>query len=453
MKAALLSLLALIGAVAHAEPPLPYAYLSPSIGSGPPESNSGSALARDDEWLAIGAPQYDDYDAVDAGNVAIYHWHDGRWNSLPSLTLRRLANGITEQAGARFGAALALSGNRLLIGCPGCDGSRPKAYLVELALPLELPPVWYPLHPALISAQDDELGIGSAVAISGSTVAVGAPLARSSVEGVERGAVAIGHFDGDAVVWDDILFGPQSPAGSRFGYSLAMDVTSADSPLAGIRSLLVGAPAHVNAGGFGLAGRAWLYQRAAFVPGAWNFEQVFANPANGLADALGASVALQRRSLDDTGLVVLGAPGRGIGGRVFVHSRSSFDSAYAFETELEAVDAASGDRFGIAVGVDGGRVLVGADRRHVDADPDQGAAYLFERLALPSEVEWIPLQRLEFPGSSNVNLGHSLAMTHSMAVLGAPSGPSERGSAVVYVCDRIFASGLEAGSGDACALP
>lgn len=454
MKPVLLLLLA-CAAVGHtqASAPLPYAYLSPGIAYGTPGANSGSSIARGGDWLAIGAPLHDDYEAIDAGIVAIYHWHDGRWNSLLSLTLRRLENGITEQHGAHFGAALAISGDRLLIGCPGCDSSRPKAYLVELANPLELPPTWYPLHPALISEADADIGIGSAVAMSGSTVAVAAPLARSSLAGVERGAVAIGHFDGEAVIWDDIVFGPETPAGSRFGSSLAMDVTAGDSPLAGIRSLLVGAPAHVNPGGFGLAGRAWLYQRSAWLPGPWSLEQSFANPNSGFADAMGISVALQRRSVDETGLIVLGAPGRGTGGRVFVHSRSPFDAAYAFEAEIEADDAASGDRFGIAVGVDDGRVLVGADRRHVDNDPDQGAAYLFERRALPADVDWLPLQRLEFPGATDVNLGHSLAMSRSMAVLGAPAGPEDHGIVVVYVCDRIFADGIEAGSGEACALP
>lgn len=441
------------GGGAHAADPPPYGYLSPTIGYGSPGSRSGTAVARDGEWLAVGAPLYDDDDAAEAGSVAIYRWRGGRWKNLPSLTLRRLGNGVTEQSGAHFGAAVALSGGRLLVGCPGCASPRPKAYLVELTDPLDLPPAWYPLYPALISEADPDLGIGSAVAMSGTTVAVGAPLARASVQGVERGAVAIGHLDGDAVVWDDIVFGPETPAGSRFGYSLAMDVTAGATPLTGIRSLLVGAPAHVNPGGFGLAGRAWLYQRSAWLPGPWIFEQSFANPTNGISDAMGMSVALQRRSVDDTGLVVLGAPGRGTGGRVFVHARSPFDASYTFEREIEADDAASGDRFGIAVGVDDGRVLVGADRRHVDNDPDQGAAYLFERRALPGDVDWLPLQRLEFPGATNVNLGHSLAMSRSMAVLGAPSGPEERGMVVVYACDRIFADGIDAGSGEACALP
>lgn len=454
MKPTLLLLLAFAAAgAARASAPLPYTYLSPAIGYGSPDSNSGTAVARDGEWLAIGAPLYDDYEAIDAGNVAIYRWDHGRWRNLPSLTLRRLENGVTEQAGAHFGAALAISGNRLLIGCPGCVSPRPKAYLVDLADPLELPPAWHPLYPALISEADADIGIGSAVAMSGSTVAVGAPLARASLEGVERGAVAVGHFDGSNVVWDDIVFGPETPAGSRFGQALAMDVTAGDSPLEGIRSLLVGAPAHVNPGGFGLAGRAWLYQRSAWLPGPWTFEQSFANPNSGLADAMGISVALQRRSADDTGLIVLGAPGRGTGGRVFIHARSPFDASYTLEDEIEAEDAASGDRFGIAVGVDDGRVLVGADRRHVDNDPDQGAAYLFERRALPADVDWLSLQRLEFPGATDVNLGRSLAMSRSMVVLGAPTGPEDRGMTVVYVCDRIFGDGIETGSGEACALP
>lgn len=433
-----------------------YGYLSPSLASGSAGNASGSSVSRDGEWLAVGMPGYDDGGEVDSGLVAIYRWGNGEWRALQFLRLLAMT-GESPQANARFGAAVSVSGNRVLIGCPGCSDGRSKAYLVELKEPM-LPATFYKLYPAIISAADNQLGIGSAVALNGNLVAVGGPLGRSSVSGVERGAVATGRFEGDAVVWEDVLFGPESPAGSRFGQSLAMTATAGSSPLTGTRSLLVGAPTYVNSGGFGLAGRAYLYQHGAFTTN-WEYQQQFANPAAGIADAMGSSVAIDRDSTGVTGYVVLGAPGRVVdgvpGGGAFVYSRPVGANTYAFEAEIQHPDAAANDRFGIAVGVDGDRIVVGADgRARTDTVQDEGRGYVFERRVLPAGTDWPWRQDLLFPGLGNVNLGRSLAMTRSMVVLGGPSSSSDGGGiAVAYVCDPIFADGFLAGAAQACVLP
>jgi hypothetical protein len=421
-----------------------------NFSGGTPGAQFGSVVARDGEWLAIGAPDYDLGGDTASGAVSVFRWAGGHWTSVGELSLAVLA-GLTPQSDARFGAALAVQDGRLLIGCPGCASPRPKAYLVDLADPFPTQPAWYPLHPALISAADPELGIGAAVAMSDTTVAIGAPLARSSVGGVERGAVAIGRFNGQSVEWEEIVFGPESPADSWFGYSLAMAFARSPGASFGLRSVLIGAPSHVNGGSISIAGRAWLYQRDSFASGEWELQALFTNPAPGLADLMGYSVAIEHPSPEETAIVVLGAPGRGVGGRAFVHMRGPADGMFALDDEIGSGEAESGDRFGIAVAVHGGRVLVGADRRHVDADADQGAAYLLERRLVPGDTEWQVHQRIEFVGANNVNFGRGLEMSGGTIVVGAPA--ISGGLATAYVCDRIFTDGIEAGSGTACALP
>lgn len=434
-----------------------YEYLSPSLASAIAGSASGSSVSRDGEWLAVGMPGYVDGGQAASGLVAIYRWRDGAWNALQFLRLNVLA-GESPQANARFGAAVSVSGNRVLIGCPGCSDGRSKAYLVDLQEPV-LPATFRKLYPAIISEADNQLGIGSAVALSGNIVAVGGPLGRSSVAGVERGAVATGRFDGTGVVWEDVLFGPESPAGSRFGQALAMIATSGSTPLSGTRALLVGAPAYVNAGGFGLAGRAYLYQRSNLGSG-WDFQQSFANTTPGLADAMGTSVAIDRDASSDTGFIVLGAPGRVVngtpGGGAFVYSSPAGASGYAFEALIQHPDAVANDRFGIAVGVDGDRIVVGADgRARTNTVQDEGRGYVFERRVLPADTDWPWRQDLRFPGLGNVNLGRALAMSRNMVVLGAPGTSSDNGGlAIVYACDLIFSDGfLDATSAQTCVLP
>lgn len=451
-RASLLGLLCLIIATPFAalaqDPP---AYLPiRNFSGGTPGAQFGSVIARDGEWLAIGAPDYDFGSDTASGAVSVFRWTGAQWNNVGEVSLAVLTD-LTPQSDARFGAALAVRDGRLLIGCPGCESPRPKAYLVELADPFPSQLVWFPLHPALISAADPELGIGSAVAMSDTAVAIGAPLARSSVGGVERGAVALGRFNGQAVEWEEIVFGPESPADTWFGFSLAMTLARSPGASFGLRSVLVGAPAHVNAGSISIAGRAWLYQRDSFASGEWQLRALFTNPAPGLADLMGYSVAIEHPSPEETAIVVLGAPGRGVGGRAFVHMRGAQDEMFVLDDEIGSGEEQSGDRFGIAVAVHRGRVLVGADRRHVDADADQGAAYLLERRVVPGDTEWQVRQRIEFVGANNVNFGRSLEMSGGMIVVGAPAIGG--GLATAYACDRIFADGIEAGSGAACALP
>lgn len=434
-----------------------YEYLSPVLASAIAGSASGSSVSRDGEWLAVGMPGYTDGDQTASGLVAIYRWRDGEWKTLQFLRLAVL-DGESPQANARFGAAVSVSGARVLIGCPGCTDGRAKAYLVDLQEPV-LPATFRKLYPAIISDADSQLGIGSSVAMSGSIVAIGGPLGRSAVAGVERGAVATGRFDGTGVVWEDVLFGPESPAGSRFGQSLAMIATSGSTPLSGTRALLIGAPTYVNAGGFGLAGRAYLYQRPNLGSG-WDLQQSFANTTPGLADAMGSSVAIDRDAAGGTGFIVLGAPGRAVdgtpGGGAFVYSSPPGASVYAFEALIQHPDAVASDRFGSAVGVDGDRIVVGADgRARIDTVPDEGRGYVFERRVLLGNTDWPWRQDLRFPGLGNVNLGRALAMSRNMVVLGAPSVSSDNGGlAVVYACDLIFADGfLAATSAQSCALP
>lgn len=86
----------------------------------------GFAVAGDGIVLAVGAPR-DDAVAPQAGRVYLYSWNGTRYNQT------QIINSPLLQAEAGFGSALAMKGNYLLIGAPGATiGTTPHAGAVYL---------------------------------------------------------------------------------------------------------------------------------------------------------------------------------------------------------------------------------------------------------------------------------------------------------------------------------
>lgn len=105
---------------------------------------------------------------------------------------------------------------------------------------------------------------------------------------------------------------------------------------------------------------------------AWVQEDILSPP--GVGEPLGPCALA-----GDT--VLIGAPRQdGVGldsGSVFVFVRDG-SGVWSLEDELVAADAASEERFGAAVAIDGDRALIGASRSGTLVDP-VGSAYVFER--------------------------------------------------------------------------
>src|SRR6266498_72825 len=140
-------------------------------------------------------------------------------------------------------------------------------------------------------------------------------------------------------------------------------------------------------------------------------------------DIFGFSVAVT----GDT--VVVGASGDNmLAGSAYVFVRSG--TGWSQQAKLTASDAASGDRFGDAVGISGNTVVVGAS----DAASDAGSAYVFVR----SGTSWSQQAMLTASDAAVFDLfGRALAVSGDTAVVGAISddtdaGP-DAGSAYVFV--------------------
>lgn len=140
-------------------------------------------------------------------------------------------------------------------------------------------------------------------------------------------------------------------------------------------------------------------------------------------DRFGSAVAIY----GDT--AVVGAFGDDAGkGAAYVFTRVS--GRWAQRAKLVAPDGLGGDRFGTAVGVSAGTIVVGAE----DSAAGRGAAYVF----VGSGTSWTLQSKLLPSSLAEESFGSALAFSSNTVVIGAPDAVAQDGnpSGVAYVFTR-----------------
>jgi hypothetical protein len=177
-----------------------------------PYARFGAAVAIVEDRVLVGAPLHDAA-AADGGAVYVYRLSGSQWEVEEVLT------NPDAEAGAAFGAAMAASGSRVCVSAPGEDttGSDTGAVYVYEIVDDALVLV------ARITSPDPDPGdrFGESVALRDEIVAVGEP--RDGELGAQSGAVYI--FDG-ADGWSASPKFTQSRgggAGTRFGMFVDID--------------------------------------------------------------------------------------------------------------------------------------------------------------------------------------------------------------------------------------
>ena len=117
--------------------------------------------------------------------------------------------GADVEIGDEFGAALAVDGDRLLVGSPGRDEGRGGAHLFERTGDGE----WVRTVAFTAPADQDVRGAGSAVALTGDAVFLGAPS--------EMGPGAVMRFAADGGL-ATVVSAPTPSDADRFGASLSL---------------------------------------------------------------------------------------------------------------------------------------------------------------------------------------------------------------------------------------
>lgn len=368
----------------------------------------------------------------------------------------------TTGIGHRFGTAIAMDGDTVVIGEPGSGPlSGTTGYTTgSVHVYVRTAGVW--AHQATliadslatISNRGNAPEFGLSVAIHGNTIVVGAPGEDSSTTGVnsvpESVTPFIGKDSGAAFVfvrnpltnqWSQqaYLKASNTNENDRFGSSVAVygdtvvvgapDEDSSASGINGFQS--------PTTQGYS-SGAVYVFERNA--SSEWSQQAYVKAGNNGAADNFGASVAMNGLGGD---VVVVGAPGEdsdttGINstptdpsvaydsGAAYVFVRSG--TTWSQQAYLKAANAGSGDKFGFSVALDGVTAVVGAYKEDsnlagvnsVPSDPsdtfDAGAAYVFIRTG----TTWSQQAYLKASNPGGFDwFGEKVAVSGNIVVVGA----------------------------------
>lgn len=255
-----------------------------------------------------------------------------------------------------------------------------------------------------LTASDSGLNdaFGHDVAISGTTIVVGAPFAGGAYVPGPQGAAYVFEWNGTSWVQRAKLVPSDAAPANLFGQDVAIDGNL-------IVVGAVGANRVADRNGNNLRiGGAYLFERSGE---RWT-EYVLPPPED--RNAFGASVAVSGNT------VCVGMIGYQVTS-AFIYDRN------ALRARLVAPDRSDSDNFGAQCVVDGDTLVVGADFANAPAI-HQGAAYVFTR----SGDAWPFVQKLtSSPGARGDVFGRSLALLGDTLVVGAPNNDLP-GAAFVY---------------------
>ena len=310
----------------------------------------GAAVAIEGDTAMIGAPgAFTAAGGTSAGEVYVMNRKAETWELLQRIT------GGTTPTGERFGEAIDLDGDTVMIGAPEFDGTQFDQGAVYFFKRED--GIWNQMTRIVAPTAEANQLFGSVISLSGNTAAVGLP------SGVRDWSV-VQTFTRNEGQWSaaDIVKLPHEEEVESFGSALALEGNT----------LLVGAPAAL---GSAVESSAHVFTRN---DSGWGRQATLKAVADGgdIGLGFGSAVALS----GDTALI--GAPddldpSRGPG-RAYFFKRMG--SHWAVEDTVYSGKGPHGNRFGTDVALDGNVAIVGAQSNPVFHDPEGNfSACIFTR--------------------------------------------------------------------------
>ena len=319
----------------------------------------GYSIAISGDTAVVGALARNVGENAQQGAVYVFMRAGATWTQQQELTA---SDGAAEDL---FGAAVALSGDTLLIGASNGARQGPGAAYVFTRFGV----TWTQQQKLTASDSTNNGLFGDSVALDGDTAVVGAPAQPFDSAADAPGPGAAYVFTRSAATWSlqQELADGVSAAGvwGRFGYGLALD-----------RDTIMISELGRTVGENASQGAVHVYARSGIT---WTAQQLLVQSDGGAWDGFGgggASIALEGET------ALLGASHHQVGdhvaqGAVYVFTREG--GAWSQRQELTSSDGMSNDRFGDSVATDGDAALIGASQRTPAENPGPGAAYVFKR--------------------------------------------------------------------------
>ncbi len=369
----------------------------------------GLAVALSGDTLAVGSSRDDFGEDTDQGSVYVFTRSGTVW------TLQQKLTALDAAQGDEFGVSVALSGDVLVVGAHQDDSSNKvnpdqgSAYVFT-----RIGAIWSQQQKLLANDGTIYDRFGTTVAVSGDTIAVGAPHDRVGMNSLQ-GSVYI--FMRNAAGWaqQQQLTANDGAASNYFGTAIALEDDT----------LIVGADTS-KVGTNNQQGAAYVFTRTGAL---WKQQQKLLANDGTEGDRFGSSVALSE------GTAIIGAVTKSLGGN------GGFGAAYIFvrngtvwaqQQRLTANDGA--EALGYSVTLNGDTALIGAVLSDVGDNVNQGAAYVFTRAG----TVWTQQQKLiASDGTDFDEFGRSVASSGDTLIVGAngygPNINSNLGAAYVFV--------------------
>lgn len=375
----------------------------------------GWAVAAGESTVVVGAPLDDiNPNVVDVGSVYVFV-HDGMsWSKQAKLLASDAASG------GMFGSAVALDGDRLIVGAPRSAASTSAAYIFE-----RTGSTWTQ-QIRLVPADPIVNGyFGTAVTIDGDTAVVTSLLSNDVSTG-NAGAAYVYVFNGSTwVLQAKISEYNADPATRKIGRSVDLEGDN----------LAVGLETYT--GSVSTQGGVLIFTRTGSI---WSGEALLlaSDPASG--DEMGHSVAISGDTVL-SGAHREGPTGSADHGSVYAFVKSG--GSWSEQAKLLNPEPGFKLRFGHSVDVEGDVAIAGQGTFTTNG---ANGAYLFKRTGTSWVYQGALLYEPDEPLNANYRFGHAVSLHGSLALIGAPGYVGEGG----LECGEAFVFQLSKPSCNSC---
>ena len=419
------SLFPVVGQADTENPISPLSEVKLAASDGAANHRFSESIAIYGDTIVVGAPG-SSVGGVNQGAAYVYVRDGSNWVLQQKLTASDGA------VGDRFGTAVAIFGDTVIVGAPFDDVGSTSTNHGSAYVFVRNGTNWTEVQHLIPSNSQLDAHFGFSVALYGDKMVIGAPRHIQTIINPQRRTGVAYSFIKSGASWveQQILTPSDSTLDNeRFGDRVTMssDTVVVSSPEKSINGNIIQGIVSV----FVSNGGSWTEQAVLTANDARNFG----------------------RGITITGdVLIVGAPTSTAQfsnqGAAYVFARTG--TSWAQQQKLTASDALASAGFGYAVSMIGNTVVIGAWTMNIGANNLQGAAYIFR----DNGVSWTQQTRVTAAdGAASDRFGSSVGLTDSWVVIGAVEDDiganGNQGSAYVFNRCEIGARG-ESAAGAQC---